>query len=170
MFSISFLLCSSLRSWRYCKRTLNKVLAAEPTSERRSREENRECDFESPLVSGGSAAKTLFRERLQYRQLRRLHVLSKPTLLVHQFNPLLCRKKNWMEFRHLDVRKEEISWPIKKHFVFPSSLLLEKPSHVRELVKNCEYKSLALQHVQQKFKNRFCKQEKIILLATQSRS
>ena len=31
---------SSLRRWRYCKRTRNKVLAAEPTSERRSREEN----------------------------------------------------------------------------------------------------------------------------------
>ena len=36
----------SLRSWRYCKRTRNKVLAAEPTSERRSCEENRESFFE----------------------------------------------------------------------------------------------------------------------------
>ena len=34
----------SLRSWRYCKRTRNKNLAAEPTSERRSREENGEWD------------------------------------------------------------------------------------------------------------------------------
>ena len=42
---------SSLRSWRYCKRTRNKVLAAEPTSERRSCEENGE-------------SKTLFRARL----------------------------------------------------------------------------------------------------------
>ena len=32
----------SLRSWRYCKRTRNKVLAAEPTSERRSHQENGE--------------------------------------------------------------------------------------------------------------------------------
>ena len=37
----------SLRSWRYCKRPRNKVLAAEPTSERRSREENGERDSES---------------------------------------------------------------------------------------------------------------------------
>ena len=29
----------SLRSWRYCKRPRSKVLAREPTSERRSREE-----------------------------------------------------------------------------------------------------------------------------------
>ena len=39
----------SLRSWRDCKRTRNKVLAAEPASERRSREENGERDFEIPL-------------------------------------------------------------------------------------------------------------------------
>ena len=37
----------SLRSWRYCKRTRNKVLAAW-RSERRSREENGEWDFEIP--------------------------------------------------------------------------------------------------------------------------
>ena len=55
------MLLSSLRSWRYCKRTRNKVLAAEPTSERRSREENGEWVFlaASPLASGGSAAKIL---------------------------------------------------------------------------------------------------------------
>ena len=35
----------SLRSWRYCKRKRNEVLAAEPTSERRSCEENRERNF-----------------------------------------------------------------------------------------------------------------------------
>ena len=35
----------SLRSWWYCKRTRKKVLAAEPTSERRSRAENGEWDF-----------------------------------------------------------------------------------------------------------------------------
>ena len=38
------------RSWRDCKRARNKVLAAEPTSERRSREENGERDFEIPPV------------------------------------------------------------------------------------------------------------------------
>ena len=38
---------ASLRSWRYCKRTRNKVFAAEPTSEWRSREENGEKDFAS---------------------------------------------------------------------------------------------------------------------------
>ena len=53
------------------------------TSERRSREENGERDSESfsPFSSRlrrslvGSAAKTLFRGRLQYRQLRRLYAL-----------------------------------------------------------------------------------------------
>ena len=39
---------ASLRSWRYCKRPRNKVLATEPTSERRSREENEERDSEIP--------------------------------------------------------------------------------------------------------------------------
>ena len=47
----------SLRSWRYCKCTRNKVLAAEPTSERRSREEK----WGEGLIS-----------RALYRQLRRL--------------------------------------------------------------------------------------------------
>ena len=39
---------TSLRSWQYCKRTGNKVLAAEPTSEQQSCEENEERDFEIP--------------------------------------------------------------------------------------------------------------------------
>ena len=45
---------NSLRSWRYCKSTRNKVLAAETTSEQRSREENGEWDFE---ISRGFAAR-----------------------------------------------------------------------------------------------------------------
>ena len=69
----------SLRSWRCCKRTRNKVLVAEPTSERRGREENGERDFEippvflaaSPLASRSSTTKTLI-PRAPYRQLRRL--------------------------------------------------------------------------------------------------
>ena len=39
----------SLRSWRYCKRPRNKVLAAEPTIERRSHEENGKRDSEIPF-------------------------------------------------------------------------------------------------------------------------
>ena len=45
----------SLRSWRYCKRPRNKVLAAEPTSERRSREENGERDSESGFAARSRA-------------------------------------------------------------------------------------------------------------------
>ena len=49
----------SLHSWRYCKRTRNKILTSRLRGEW-------ERDFEVflvalPLVSGGSAAKTLFR-------------------------------------------------------------------------------------------------------------
>ena len=46
----------SLRSWRYCKRTRNKVLAVESTSERRA--------------------------RLQYRQLRRLRLSALYSSLI----------------------------------------------------------------------------------------
>ena len=69
---------SSLRSWRDCKATRNKVLAGEPTSERRSREENGEKDFDSPLALAAPPPKlyfscaSKFRVRFQYRQLRRL--------------------------------------------------------------------------------------------------
>ena len=52
------------------------------------------------------------------------------------------------------MREEEISWPINARIVLPSSL------HARELIKNCERKSFSLPHVQQKFENRFCEQEK----------
>ena len=69
--------------WRFRRRRRRgllkfpKVLAEEPTSERRSRVENGERDFEipyasaSPLATGGGAAKT-FISRAPYRQLRRL--------------------------------------------------------------------------------------------------
>ena len=51
---------SSLRSWRDCKPTRNKVFAAEPTSERRSREENGERDFDSPLALAAPPPKLYF--------------------------------------------------------------------------------------------------------------
>ena len=56
------LLQGSLRSWRCCKRTRNKVLAA-PT-----------ITSEPPEASGD-----LFRARLQYRQLRRLSIFRAST-------------------------------------------------------------------------------------------
>ena len=87
------LIIPGLRSWRDCKRTRNKVLAAEPTSEHRSREENGERDFVFLSISrgfaarsGGSAAKTLFRVRFQYRQLSRLN---------HSLQPAGKRKLDW---------------------------------------------------------------------------
>ena len=73
------MLFTSLGSWWYCRRARNKVLVAEPLEA--SGEAARNTYFKvplpillaaSPLASGGSAAKTLFRARLQYRQLRRL--------------------------------------------------------------------------------------------------
>ena len=44
-------------SWRYCKRTRNKVLAAEPTSKRRRREENGKGALKYRGISRGFAAR-----------------------------------------------------------------------------------------------------------------
>ena len=73
--NVGFESTCSLRSWRYCRRSRNKVLAAEPPET--SGDSKSHSLFSSRLRRSlvGSAAKTLFRVRLQYRQLRRLKIL-----------------------------------------------------------------------------------------------
>ena len=63
----------NMRNWRYCKRTRNKVLAAEPTSERRSREENGRGTLKYRGISRGFAAR--------FWRLRRQNFISRaPTI------------------------------------------------------------------------------------------
>ena len=85
---------TSLRSWRYCKRTRKKVLAAEPTSERRSSKENGEWDFEN--ISRGFGA-CFWRLRRQYFTSRAPSLLTLWVILLlsscHWVNPNWSQQK-----------------------------------------------------------------------------